>query len=158
MALAQVQRDLNERGLGLKVFDCYRPARAVAHFVRWARDVNDIKRKSEFYPDVDKRDLFAEGYIAERSGHSRGSTVDITLVRLGEGNGPPSELDMGGCFDLFIHGPGRAHAVGTPAHENRALLAAAMARHGFKRLRQGMVALHPGRRAVSDTYFDFPVK
>ena len=80
-ALARVQQDLAPQGLGLKVFDCYRPTRAVAHFVRWARDVKDMKRKAEFYPDVDKRDLFRLGYIASRSGHSRGSTVDLTLVR-----------------------------------------------------------------------------
>src|SRR5262249_48723345 len=84
-ALAAVQRDLAAPGLGLKVFDCYRPARAVAHFVRWAKAVDDVRRKVEFYPDVDKRDLFKEGYIAERSGHSRGSTLDLTLVRHGDG-------------------------------------------------------------------------
>src|SRR5262249_47489420 len=72
-ALAAVQRNLVARGLGLKVFDCYRPARAVAHFMRWANDLADVRTKAEFYPEVDKRDLFKEGYIAERSGHSRGS-------------------------------------------------------------------------------------
>src|SRR5262245_45182621 len=72
VALAAVQRDLARRGLGLKVHDCYRPARAVSHFVRWARDRGDVARKREYYPDVDKRDLFRLGYIAERSGHSRG--------------------------------------------------------------------------------------
>jgi len=81
-ALAAIQRNLATRGLGLKVFDCYRPARAVAHFVRWARKIDDdAERKAEYYPDVDKRDLFKLGYIATRSGHSRGSTVDLTLVR-----------------------------------------------------------------------------
>src|SRR5690348_13951013 len=74
-ALAVVQRGLAARGLGLKVFDCYRPVRAVAHFLRWARDLNDVARKTEHYPDIDKRDLFRLGYIASRSGHSRGSTV-----------------------------------------------------------------------------------
>src|SRR5215831_1257660 len=80
-ALAAVERDLAARGLGLKVFDCYRPQRAVAQFVRWAQRIDDVKRKREFYPDVDKRDLFKEGYISDRSGHSRGSTLDLTLVR-----------------------------------------------------------------------------
>src|SRR5262245_53855457 len=69
-ALAAVERDLAARGLGLKVFDCYRPQRAVAQFVRWAQRIDDVKRKREFYPDVDKRDLFKEGYISDRSGHS----------------------------------------------------------------------------------------
>ena len=96
-ALAAVQRELEAQGLGLKVFDCYRPQRAVAHFVRWAQRIDDVKRKHEFYPDVDKRDLFKEGYISERSGHSRGSTLDLTLVRRSGGR----ELDMGSPFDFF---------------------------------------------------------
>ena len=74
-ALAEVARDLAARGLVIKVFDCYRPARAVADFVRWARDPRDQAVKAEFYPDVDKRTLFRDGYIASRSGHSRGSTA-----------------------------------------------------------------------------------
>src|SRR5919198_6606533 len=85
-ALANVARDLAKQGLGLKVFDCYRPARAVAHFVRWARDLRDVAGKAEFYPDIDKRMLFRDGYIAAHSGHSRGSTVDLTLVRLADGS------------------------------------------------------------------------
>ncbi|HXL48852.1 MAG TPA: M15 family metallopeptidase, partial [Xanthobacteraceae bacterium] len=96
-ALAAVQRDLAARGLGLKVFDCYRPQRAVAHFVRWAQRIDDVKRKREFYPDVNKHDLFKEGYISARSGHSRGSTADLTLVRRADAR----ELDMGSPFDFF---------------------------------------------------------
>jgi zinc D-Ala-D-Ala dipeptidase len=101
-ALAAVQRDLAARGLGLKVFDCYRPVRAVAHFVRWARRIEDNpKRKAEYYPDIDKRDLFKLGYIAARSGHSRGSTVDLTLVRRAD-NGAFSgkvDTDLGSTRD-----------------------------------------------------------
>src|SRR6202167_2218287 len=74
-ALADVARDLSSRGLHIKVFDCYRPTRAVANFVRWARDLKDTAGKAEFYPDVDKRTLFRDGYIASQSGHSRGSTT-----------------------------------------------------------------------------------
>ena len=96
-ALAQVVADLEPRGLTLKVFDCYRPERAVAHFVRWARNLGDTKTKAEFYPQVDKRNLFSDGYIAARSGHSRGSTVDLTLARRSDGK----ELDMGTPFDFF---------------------------------------------------------
>jgi len=96
-ALAAVERDLSVRGLGLKVFDCYRPQRAVARFVRWAQRIEDVKRKREFYPDEDKRDLFKDGYISDRSGHSRGSTVDLTLVRRADAR----ELDMGSPFDFF---------------------------------------------------------
>ena len=80
-ALAGAARDLAPRGLVLKVFDCYRPVRAVMNFVRWASDLNDSAGKAEFYPDVDKRTLFQDGYISSRSGHSRGSTVDLTLAQ-----------------------------------------------------------------------------
>ena len=79
-ALAAVARELQPRGLVVKAFDCYRPTRAVADFVRWARDLKDQKMKAEFYPEVDKRTLFRDGYIASHSGHSRGSTVDLTLA------------------------------------------------------------------------------
>src|SRR6185312_6797936 len=91
-ALAEVARDLAPRGLAVKAFDCYRPTRAVAHFVRWARDPRDPQTgKAEFYPEEDKRNAFRDGYIAGRSGHSRGSTIDMTLVRKSDGQ----ELDMG---------------------------------------------------------------
>ncbi len=96
-ALAQVVADLEPRGLTIKVFDCYRPERAVAHFARWARNLGDVKMKSEFYPQVDKSTLFRDGYIAARSGHSRGSTADLTLARRTGGK----ELDMGTPFDFF---------------------------------------------------------
>src|SRR5262245_62912202 len=81
-ALSAVQRDLAQRGLGLKVLDCYRPARAVAHFMRWARDTADVARKADYYPDIDKRNLFRLGYIAEHSGHSRGRSEER---RVGKG-------------------------------------------------------------------------
>jgi D-alanyl-D-alanine dipeptidase len=112
----------------LKVFDCYRPARAVAHFVRWAKDLNDQKEKPEFYPDVDKRDLFRLGYIADKSSHSRGSTVDLTLVELGAGR----EVDMGTPFDFFSpkSWPDDA-SVASVQRENRNRLRSAMERHGF---------------------------
>ena len=96
-ALAEVARDLEPQGLAIKAFDCYRPVRAVAHFVRWARDLRDQARKADYYPQVDKHDLFRDGYIAARSGHSRGSTLDMTLVRRADGQ----ELDMGTPFDFF---------------------------------------------------------
>src|SRR3954447_23099394 len=96
-ALAEIIKDLEPRGLTVKAFDCYRPQRAVAHFIRWARDVHDQKMKAEFYPQVEKTTLFADGYIAARSGHSRGSTVDLTLARRADGR----ELPMGTPFDFF---------------------------------------------------------
>jgi zinc D-Ala-D-Ala dipeptidase len=154
-ALVTVQRDLAARGLGLKVFDCYRPQRAVAHFVRWAQRIDDVKRKREFYPDVDKRDLFKEGYIAERSGHSRGSTVDLTLVRRADGR----ELDMGSPFDFFSPKSWPSDtSVGGEAQANRALLAAAMTRGGFRPYDKEWWHFTLVDEPFPDTYFDYPVR
>jgi zinc D-Ala-D-Ala dipeptidase len=154
-ALAAVGRDLARRGLVLKVFDCYRPARAVAHFVRWARDAGDVRRKADFYPDVDKRDLFKEGYIAERSGHSRGSTVDLTVARRPDG----VELDMGTRFDLFSPKSWPSDtSVSEEAQRNRALLANAMRRRGFKPYDKEWWHFTLANEPFPDTYFDFPVR
>ena len=154
-ALAQVQHDLAERGLGLKVFDCYRPGRAVAHFVRWARDLADVKRKTEFYPTVDKRELFRLGYIAAQSGHSRGSTVDIGLVGLADG----AEPDMGTPFDTFgpRSWPGDT-TVSAEARRHRALLAAAMRRRGFRPYAKEWWHFTLRDEPFPATYFDFPVR
>jgi zinc D-Ala-D-Ala dipeptidase len=154
-ALAAVQHDLAAGGLGLKVFDCYRPQRAVAHFVRWAQRIDDVKRKREFYPDVDKRDLFKEGYISERSGHSRGSTVDLTLVRRAD----KRELDFGSPFDFFSPKSWPSDTgVGAKAQANRALLAAAMTRGGFRPYDKEWWHFTLVDEPFPDTYFDFPVR
>ncbi|GJD54647.1 D-alanyl-D-alanine dipeptidase [Methylobacterium dankookense] len=126
-ALARAQAALARDGYGLKVFDCYRPRRAVADFVRWARDPAALAGKDEFYPEVDKRDLFRLGYIAEASGHSRGSTVDLTLVDKATGN----EVPMGTPFDLFSPRSGEGAEIPPAARANRARLKAAMGRAGF---------------------------
>jgi D-alanyl-D-alanine dipeptidase len=157
-ALAAVQRDLAPRGLALKVFDCYRPTRAVLHFVRWARDLKDQKRKGEFYPDVDKRQLFRLGYIATYSGHSRGSTVDLTLVRKEEG-GWFRDVNMGTRFDFF----GRQswpsdRSVGEEAYANRALLAAAMRRRGFVPYKREWWHFTLANEPYPRAYFNFPVR
>lgn len=133
-ALARVQRDLAARGLGLRVYDCYRPQRAVDAFVRWTADASDERTRARYYPRVEKSRLIEQGYIARRSGHSRGSTVDLTLVRR-DASGGVSEVDMGGTFDLFdpiSHTD--APAVGGPARRNRQLLREAMERAGFENL------------------------
>jgi len=154
-ALAAVQRGLAARGLGLKVFDCYRPQRAVANFVRWAQRIDDVKRKREFYPHVDKRDLFKEGYISQRSGHSRGSTVDLTLVRRSDGR----ELDMGSPFDFFSPKSWSSDAsVSGEAHANRALLAAAMTHGGFRPYKKEWWHFTLAGEPFPDTYFDFPIR
>ena len=153
--LAAVQRDLASLGLGLKVFDCYRPARAVAHFVRWGRDMADQSRKAEFYPGVDKRSLFKEGYIAARSGHSRGSTVDLTLVRLADGQ----ELDMGSPFDFFgARSWPSDRTVSSEARTNRRMLAAAMRRRGFRPHAKEWWHFTLANELFPTAYFDFPVR
>jgi zinc D-Ala-D-Ala dipeptidase len=153
-ALAKVASDLSPRKLAIKVFDCYRPARAVANFVRWARDLDDTAGKAEFYPDVDKRTLFQDGYISSRSGHSRGSTVDLTLAKDGG-----VELDMGTPFDFFSprSWPGAAN-VSAEAKANRALLAAAMRRRGFRPYDKEWWHFTLAHEPFPDTYFDFPVR
>ena len=153
-ALADVARDLAARGLLLKVFDCYRPARAVADFVRWARNLKDQAAKAEFYPDVDKRTLFRDGYIASRSGHSRGSTVDLTLARAAGG-----ELDMGTPFDFFS--PKSAPAatnISSEQRANRMILAAAMQRRGFRPYAKEWWHFTLRNEPFPSAYFDFPVR
>jgi zinc D-Ala-D-Ala dipeptidase len=159
-ALSVAQRDLARRGWGLKVFDCYRPVRAVAHFARWARDLADVARKSDYYPDVDKRDLFRLGYIAERSGHSRGSTVDITLVRRAGRGDPGSGMpDMGTLFDVFSpkSWPGDI-SISKTARRNRALLAAAMTGAGFQAYDKEWWHFTLRDEPFPASYFDFPVR
>lgn len=157
-ALAQVQRDLEAEGLGLRVFDCYRPQRAVAHFARWARDLADQRSKAQYYPRVEKAALFAEGYIAERSGHSRASTVDLTLLRRTvEGGG--RELDMGTPFDLFDP---RSHTespeVGAAQRAARLRLRAAMERRGFRNYPLEWWHYTLAREPFPDRYLDVPVR
>ena len=153
-ALAEVARDLAPRGLVVKVFDCYRPARAVANFVRWARDPRDQAAKAEFYPAVDKRTLFRDGYIASHSGHSRGSTLDLTLARANGG-----ELDMGTPFDFFSPKSWSADSsVTADQHANRMLLKAAMQRRGFRAYAQEWWHFTLRNEPFPDTYFDVPVQ
>ena len=129
-ALAQVQADLRSQGLSLDIFDCYRPVRAVQHFVRWARDPADQRTKSAYYPNLEKASLL-DGYIAETSGHSRGATLDLTLVRC-DGDAC-TELDMGTPFDFFDPRANTAHpSITDEQRRHREQLVQAMARHGFQ--------------------------
>ncbi|MFI8933771.1 M15 family metallopeptidase [Streptomyces sp. NPDC053474] len=177
-ALRTAQRALLRKGYSLKVYDCYRPQRAVDHFVRWAEDLGDERMKAEFYPQVDKSRLFEDGYIAKKSGHSRGSTVDLTVVRLpalptrpyvpGEPlkpcyaprseRFPDNSLDMGtgyDCFDTLSHtddprvtGEQRAH---------RDLLRNALTKASFVNLPEEWWHFTYKPELFPDTYFDFPV-
>lgn len=154
-ALARVQAELAARGLGLKVYDCYRPQRAVAHFARWAADLNDQSTKAEFYPNVDKARLFELGYIAERSGHSRGSTLDLTLVDLASG----VEIDMGTPFDLFdTRSWPTDNTVSATARANRLMLQSAMRAQGFRSLREEWWHFTLEGEPHPATYFDFVVR
>ncbi len=177
-ALHRAQTRLLRRGYSLKVYDCYRPQRAVDHFVRWARDPVDERMRAEFHPRVDKSRLFADGYVAERSGHSRGSTVDVTLVRLpaaptrpyvpGEAlvdcaapraeRFPDASLDMGtgyDCFDTLSHTDDPR--VRGAARRNRDALRGVLAAEGFVNLPQEWWHFTYRPEDFPDTYFDFPV-
>ena len=154
-ALAKVARELEPKGLVVKAFDCYRPTRAVAHFVRWARDLGDTRMKAEFYPTVDKSTLFRDGYIASRSGHSRGSTIDMTLARKPDGQ----DLDMGTPFDFFSTKTWPSdRSVSREAQQNRKLLADVMRRNGFDPYNKEWWHFTLKNEPFRDTYFDFPVR
>lgn len=159
-ALERVQLDLASSGVGLKALDCYRPERAVAHFVRWASDLADIATKSEFYPDLDKRDLLEDGYIAARSSHSRGSAVDLTLVQILSGpSGMAEEVDMGTQFDVFSpRAWPSSRNVSEEAFANRELLASAMAKGGFKPSAKEWWHFTLVNEPFPNTTFDFPVR
>jgi D-alanyl-D-alanine dipeptidase len=154
-ALAQVVQDLEAKGLTLKVYDCYRPERAVAHFVRWARNLGDVRMKAEFYPHVDKSTLFRDGYIAARSGHSRGSTVDLTVARRDSGEA----LDMGTPFDFFSTRSWPSDpSVSVAARANRALLSQSMRKRGFYPYDKEWWHFNLRHEPYPQTYFDFPVR
>ncbi len=154
-ALAGVARRLAPDGYAPKVFDCYRPQRAVAHFVRWSRDARDLRTKPDYYPDLDKRKLFALGYIASRSGHSRGSTVDLTLVDRATG----AEVDMGGKFDFFGPRSASVTRLVTQAQQaNRDRLRAAMQAEGFRPYAKEWWHFTLAGEPFPATYFDFPVR
>ena len=131
-ALQRVELSLRERDLRLKLFDCYRPARAVRHFVRWAGDLSDQRTKPHYYPNLDKRALLGD-YIAPVSGHSRGATLDLTLLQCDGDDGRCRPLDMGTDFDFFDP---RAHTDSTDVtsiqRANRLRLREAMAAQGFR--------------------------
>ncbi len=157
LALKEVQAELNSFGLGLKVFDAYRPQRAVDDFVAWAKDPDDTAMKRSYYPDVQKQHLFRDGYIAEKSGHSRGSTVDVTIVALDSES--PRELDMGTGWDFF--GPRSwpsDQSVSAVQRAHRMLLQQIMTRYGFKPLRKEWWHFTLEKEPYTDSYFNFTVK
>jgi D-alanyl-D-alanine dipeptidase len=154
-ALGDAQKVLATEGFGLKVFDGYRPQRAVDDFMRWASNLNDQAMKDIYYPAVDKSTLISNGFIAERSGHSRGSTVDLTLVDLKSGE----ELNMGSPYDYFdpISWPSST-SVSETARDNRIKLRKVMVKHGFEPLEEEWWHFTLRNEPYSDRYFDFPVR
>lgn len=157
LALQRVQEELRRFGLGLKLFDAYRPQRAVDHFVRWAGNLKDSRMKGEFYPRVKKEALFRDEYIASRSGHSRGSSVDLTIVPLGDAT--HRELDMGSAFDLFDpRSWPECRDIPPEQRAHRLLLQALMKKHGFRPYSREWWHFTLENEPYPDTYFDFPVR
>jgi D-alanyl-D-alanine dipeptidase len=174
-ALRRAQKRVNEQGYTLKVYDCYRPQRAVDHFVRWSENGNQ-RMKREFYPRVDKARVFDLGYVARRSGHSRGSTVDLTLVKLPADEQPrwsreefglvsctaprkrrfpDNSVNMGTSYDCFDT---RSHTFSGRARENRLLLRRTMDRAGFEPYDNEWWHFTLRDERYPDRYFDFPVE
>ena len=175
-ALREVSDDVMAQGYRLKIYDAYRPQKAVDHFVRWAADVPDTLMNDYFYPDLDKSVLFEQEYIMAKSGHTRGSTVDLTLFDMTT----EKEVDMGGTFDWFGREshpdwcgnpetgkytgefPGNTPPAGGKINEvqfrNRMILRKAMMRHGFKPLPEEWWHFTLANEPYPDTYFTHPVK
>ena len=153
-ALKAVAGEMNAQGFRLKIFDAYRPAQAVRHFVLWGIEDLDLRMKPYFYPDLEKQELFKQGYIASQSSHSRGSAVDLTLLDMRTGR----EVDMGSPFDLFSE---RSHPdnrdVTDEQYENRMFLQSAMVRNGFAPLDCEWWHFALRDEPCPDTYFEFPV-
>ena len=155
-ALREVSDEMMKKGYRLKIYDAYRPQCAVDHFVRWAADVTDTLMKPYFYPDLDKSVLFEQEYIMEKSGHTRGSTVDLTLFDMTT----EKEVDMGGTFDWFgeeSH-PDFTATLTDEQYANRMLLREAMLSHGFKPLDSEWWHFTLSDEPFPDTYFTFPVR
>lgn len=177
-SLAKVQAELRKFSMSLKIYDAYRPQHAVDHFVKWAKDLSDTLTKKEFYPTVDKSRLFIDGYIAEKSGHSRGSTVDLTIVPVPISSQPKFEIDkqcecfestekrfkdnsvdMGTGFDCFHSLSHTENPELTPQQRaNRLLLKSLMDKYGFKNLAEEWWHYTLRDEPFPKTYFNFVIK
>ncbi|WP_031301607.1 M15 family metallopeptidase [Sphingobacterium paucimobilis] len=154
-ALAKVEKELNKNNMGLKIYDAYRPQSAVNHFVNWSKDPKDTLGKAEFYPTEDKGLLFKRGYIASKSGHSRGSTVDLTIIMLDS----KIELDMGSPFDFLGEISGHHYKkLSQEQLKNRELLRYAMEKQGFRAYSKEWWHYTLNNEPFKDRYFDFPVQ
>lgn len=177
-SLAKVQAELRKFNLSLKIYDAYRPQRAVNHFLRWAKDLADTLTKKEFYPTIDKSRLFIDGYIAEKSGHSRGSTVDLTIVSIPfpyqqdfdiqnqcecfesmNKRFKDNSIDMGTGFDCF-HSLSHSENILLTSQQraNRLLLISLMDKYGFNNLAEEWWHFTLRNEPFPKTYFDFEIK
>lgn len=155
IALGKVQKILMEDGFGLKVFDGYRPKRAVEHFIRWGKQSEDGKTKSDFYPDMTRQEIFDGGFIAPESSHTRGSTVDLTVINMITGK----EIDMGGAFDFFSKSSYSDYDHLTlDQSKNRMLLRYLMRSEGFEPMQQEWWHFTFSEEPYPEIYFDFPIK
>ena len=154
-ALRKASDEFRKKGYKIKIYDAYRPQCAVDHFVRWSKDPSDTLMKAVFYPNINKSTIFSRGYVARKSRHSRGSTVDMTLVDLKTGQ----DVDMGGIFDYF---GGVSRSISdriTPTQQqNRLLLRNIMIQNGFTPVQGEWWHFTLRNEPYPTTYFDFPVK
>ena len=154
-SLKAVSDDVKAMGYRLKIYDAYRPQSAVDHFIRWSKDANDTLMKQYFYPDIDKPRLFEEGYIAKKSRHTTGSTIDLTLFDMNT----EKEVDMGSPFDWLGE---ESHpdypGVTLEQHKNRMILRDAMLRHGFRGISTEWWHFVLKNEPYPDTYFNFPIE
>ena len=153
-ALKAVSNELIVQGLRIKVFDAYRPVCAVKQFILWSIEDQDLRMKPFFYPELNKQELFEKGYIAKQSSHSRGSTVDLTLLDMSTGK----ELDMGSPFDLFSPASHPDYkGITEEQYNNRMILRNVMLRHGFEPIDCEWWHFTLADEPYPDTYFEFPV-
>ena len=163
-SLKKVSDDLKQQGYRLKIWDGYRPQKAVDRFMEWAKDLNDTRMKAYFYPELTKDRIIPEEYVAEKSGHTRGSTVDLTLFDMKK----EKEVDMGSTFDYFgpmshpdVQPGEQAGAYPTvltqEQYQSRMLLRQAMLAHGFKPLDSEWWHFTLKNEPFPQTYFTFPV-
>lgn len=155
-SLKAVSDDVKAMGYRLKIYDAYRPQQAVDHFVRWSKDLSDTLMKSYFYPNIPKHEIFPRGYVAAHSGHTRGSTIDLTLFDMTT----EKELDMGGTFDFFgieSH-PSYIEGLTDRQYLNRRILRDAMMRHGFEPITEEWWHFRLSKEPYPNTYFTFPVR
>lgn len=155
VALKNVSDNLMKQGYRIKIYDAYRPQTAVDHFKLWADDLDATEMKAYFYPDISKSDLFGKGYLVAKSGHSRGSTVDLTIVDMVTGR----EADMGGCFDYFgkLSHLDYTETLTQEQINNRAVLREAMVNGGFRPIAEEWWHFTLENEPYPETYFDFPI-